>query len=410
MYDYIIIGGGIVGLSTAWQLKQRHPDCRILLLEKEAEVARHQTGHNSGVIHAGVYYAPGSLKAKFCKAGLAATIEFCKANEIAYEQCGKLLVATDSVELERMQALYERAIENGLDVELLDAAELRRREPNVEGIGAFLVKATGIVDYRQICTRMAKLFEDLGGEVRLQTRVTGLHEDAHAVEVSTAGGETIQTRFLISCAGLMADRVTRMLDIDTDFHIVPYRGEYFQLPASMNNIVKHLIYPIPDPDLPFLGVHLTRMIDGSVTVGPNAVQGWKREGYGKMNFSPRDVVEMIGFPGFWKVAMKNLRTGMAETWDSIWKPGYLKRVRKYCPSIRVQDLKPYAAGVRAQAVLSDGSLVHDFLFADTPRSLHVCNAPSPAATSAIPIGAYICDKVMQTRETGAEAPEAVSAS
>lgn len=410
MYDYVIIGGGIVGLSTAWQLKQRQPDCGVLLLEKEAQVSQHQTGHNSGVIHAGVYYAPGSLKAEFCKAGMAATIAFCKANEIAYQQCGKLLVATDSVELQRMHALYERAIENGLDVELLDAAQLHEREPNVKGIGAFLVKSTGIVDYRQICERMAALFEELGGEVRLRTCVTQLREDADAITVSTAGGQTIQTRYLIACAGLMADRVTRMLDIDTDFHIVPYRGEYFQLPPSMNDIVTHLIYPIPDPDLPFLGVHLTRMIDGTVTVGPNAVQGWKREGYGTLNFSPRDVAQMLAFPGFWKVAVKNFRTGIAETWDSLWKPGYLKRVRKYCPSIRLEDLKPYPAGVRAQAVLRDGSLVHDFLFAGTPRSLHVCNAPSPAATSAIPIGKYICDKVMQSQGTDSAARRADFAS
>lgn len=410
MYDYIIVGGGIVGLSTAWQLKQRQPDCRILLLEKENQVAGHQTGHNSGVIHAGVYYAPGSLKAKFCKAGLAATIAFCEANEIPYEQCGKLLVATNPVELERMHSLYERAIENGLDVEIVDAAELRRREPNVQGIGAFLVKSTGIVDYRQVCVRMAELFEALGGEVRLNTCVTDLREEARAVTVSTAGGATFETRFLITCAGLMADRVTRMLGIETDFHIVPYRGEYFQLPPSMNNIVKHLIYPIPDPDLPFLGVHLTRMIDGTVTVGPNAVQGWKREGYGAINFSPRDVADMLGFPGFWKVAAKNLGTGLAETWDSVWKPGYLKRVQKYCPSIRLQDLKPYPAGIRAQAVLRDGSLVHDFLFADTPRSLHVCNAPSPAATSAIPIGEYICDKVLAAHEAQTEARNAATAS
>jgi L-2-hydroxyglutarate oxidase len=188
-----------------------------------------------------------------------------------------------------------------------------------------------------------------------------------------------------------------MLDIETDFQIVPYRGEYYRLPARMDTIVKHLIYPIPDPDLPFLGVHLTRMIDGFVTVGPNAVQGWKREGYGTFNISLRDVADMLGFPGFWKVATKNFATGIAETWDSIWKPGYLKRVQKYCPSIQLQDLRPYPAGIRAQAVLRDGTLVHDFLFADSPRSLHVCNAPSPAATSAIPIGAYICDKVMQSK-------------
>lgn len=410
MYDYVIIGGGIVGLSTAWQLKQRQPDSRILLLEKEAQVASHQTGHNSGVIHAGVYYAPGSLKAKFCKAGMAATIDFCEANGIPYEQCGKLLVATDDLELERMHALYERSIENGLDVELLDRQELRRREPNVKGLGAFLVRSTGIVDYRAICRRMAALFEELGGEILLRTRVTALREDEDAITVSNADGKTIRARFLIACAGLMADRVTRMLDIDTDFHIIPYRGEYFQLPASLNNIVTHLIYPIPDPDLPFLGVHLTRMIDGSVTVGPNAVQGWKREGYGAVNISVRDTAEMLTFPGFWKVALKNFGTGMAETWDSLWKPGYLKRVQKYCPSIRLQDLNPYPAGIRAQAVLRDGSLVHDFLFADSPRSLHVCNAPSPAATSAIPIGEYICDKVLEAHETETEARGSAAAS
>lgn len=397
MYDYVIIGGGIVGLSTAWQLKQRHPDRSVLLLEKEAEVASHQTGHNSGVIHAGVYYAPGSLKAKFCKAGLEATIRFCESNDIPYNQCGKLLVATNEVELERMHALFERSIENGLDVELIDADELRRREPNVEGIGAFLVKSTGIVDYRQICVRMAELFEAIGGEVRLNTSVTDLQEDTDCVSVSTQSGEVLETRYVIACAGLMADRVTRMLGIETDFQIVPYRGEYFRLPPEMNSIVKHLIYPIPDPDLPFLGVHLTRMIDGSVTVGPNAVQGWKREGYGTINISPRDVADMLTFPGFWKVALKNLGTGIAETWDSVWKPGYLKRVQKYCPSIQLSDLKPYPTGIRAQAVLRDGTLVHDFLFADSPRSLHVCNAPSPAATSAIPIGEFICDKVAEAQ-------------
>ena len=394
MYDYVIIGGGIVGLSTAWQLRQRKPASRILLLEKEAQVASHQTGHNSGVIHAGVYYAPGSLKAKFCKAGMAATIQFCQDNDIQYQQCGKLLVATNEIELERMHALFERSRENGLDVELIDTEELHRREPAIKGIGAFLVKATGIVDYQKICIRMAKLFAELGGEVRLNACVTNLRESANSIAVTTADGETLETRYLITCAGLMADRVTRMLGIDIDFQIIPYRGEYFRLPAAKNNIVKHLIYPIPDPDLPFLGVHLTRMIDGSVTVGPNAVQGWKREGYGRINISPRDVTSMLAFPGFWKVALKNLKSGIAETCDSVWKPGYLKRVQKYCPSIRLRDLEPYPAGIRAQAVLRDGTLVHDFLFAESARSLHVCNAPSPAATSAIPIGEYICDKVV----------------
>ena len=410
MYDYVIVGGGIVGLSTAWQLKQRYPDRSVLLLEKGPQVAGHQTGHNSGVIHAGVYYEPGSLKAEFCKAGLAATIEFCESNDIPYEQCGKLLVATDDIELERMHALYKRSLENGLDVELLNGDELRRREPSVNGIGAFLVRSTGIVDYRQVSQCMAELFRQLGGEIRLNACVTKLHEGADSITATIADGETIEARFLIGCAGLMADRVMRMQGLHPDFQIVPYRGEYFRLPAKMNNIVRHLIYPIPDPELPFLGVHLTRMIDGSVTVGPNAVQGWKREGYGAFNFSPRDVADMLGFPGFWKVATKNLATGIAETWDSLWKPGYLKRVQKYCPSIQLQDLEPYPAGIRAQAVLRDGTLVHDFLFADSPRSLHVCNAPSPAATSAIPIGNYICDKVINSQEDNPETGFAAAAS
>jgi L-2-hydroxyglutarate oxidase len=399
MYDYVIIGGGIVGVSTAWQLKQNQPESSILLLEKEQQVAMHQTGHNSGVIHAGVYYTPGSLKAKFCKIGVDATINFCRDNGIHYEQCGKLLVATNELEFKRMLALFERAKENGLDVEMIDADELHRREPNVAGIGAFLVKTTGIVDYQQITIRMAELFRQLGGDVRLSTRVTELSEHPDSVVIMTADGDNVETRFLITCAGLMADRVTDMLGIDTDFRIVPFRGEYYKLPASKKGIVKHLIYPIPDPDLPFLGVHLTRMIDGSITVGPNAVQGWKREGYGHINISPRDVADMLSFPGFWKVAIRNLETGIAETWDSFWKPGYLKRVQKYCPSIRLQDLLPYPAGIRAQAVLRDGTLVDDFLFAESPRSLHVCNAPSPAATSAIPIGEYICDKVIAAQRT-----------
>ena len=393
MYDYLIIGGGIVGLSTAWQLQQREPDKKILLVEKEDQFAKHQTGHNSGVIHAGIYYAPGSLKAEFCKAGVDATIQFCQENEIDYEQCGKLLVATNQLEHERMQNLFKRAQTNGLDVELLDAHELKKREPNIVGTGAIFLKSTGIVNYQDICIKMAERFRDLGGETRLNSKVIGLREDTNSVIASIEGGDSVVASLLISCSGLMADRITRMLGIHTDFQIVPFRGEYYQLPAKHNNIVKHLIYPIPDPELPFLGVHLTRMIDGTVTVGPNAVQGWKREGYGKINFNLRDTRDMMLFPGFWKVLWSNLGTGLKETWNSWYKPGYLKLVQKYCPSIALEDLQPYPAGIRAQAVMQDGALVHDFLFAESPRSLHVCNAPSPAATSAIPIGNYICEKV-----------------
>jgi len=391
-YDFLVIGGGIVGLSTAWQLQQRYPAQRVLLVEKEDRFAAHQTGHNSGVIHAGVYYAPGSLKARFCREGVAATLDFCRAHAIPFQQCGKLLVATNPQEFARMDALHQRCRQNGIAVERLDAAQLHRLEPHIAGLGAIRVPSTGIVDYRQVCNRMADELRRLGGETRLGTEVTGLRESAERIRATTASGP-IDARYLIACSGLMADRTTRMLGIATDFQIIPFRGEYYRLPARLNDLVSHLIYPIPDPELPFLGVHLTRMIDGSVTVGPNAVQGWKREGYGRINLSLRDIGEMVRFPGFWRVLGKHFRTGLAETRDSWWKRGYLRRVQKYCPELTLDDLQPYPAGIRAQAVLRDGTLVHDFLFAESPRSLHVCNAPSPAATSAIPIGGYILDKL-----------------
>lgn len=394
IYDYIIIGGGIVGVSTAWQLQLRYPDKKILLLEKESEFATHQTGHNSGVIHAGVYYEPGSLKAKFCHEGVQATIDFCQQNNIPYQQCGKLLVATNELEVQRMQTLYKRCQENNITVELLDQAQLKAREPNITGLGAILVKSTGIVDYQRITIEMAAIFKSLGGECKLNTKVTKLREKAERVVVNTNNGEFC-SRYLITCSGLMADRVVKMLGIEVDFQIVPFRGEYYQLPANKNNIVNHLIYPIPDPDLPFLGVHLTRMIDGSVTVGPNAVLGFKREGYGKINISLRDILDMVMFVGFWKVLKQNLGSGLVEFKNSIFKRGYLKLVQKYCPDISLSDLQSYPAGIRAQAVRKDGSLVHDFLFANSKRTINVCNAPSPAATSAIPIGNYIVDKISE---------------
>ena len=393
MYDFVIIGAGIVGMSTAWQLQVRHPDKKLLLLEKEAGVARHQTGHNSGVVHAGIYYAPGSLKADFCKQGAVATIAFCRKHDIPFEQCGKLIVATNRAEHERLLDLYERARLNELDVEVIDGAELKHREPNIAGISALYVDTTSIVNFAMICERMADEFRRAGGVLRLSTAVTGLEESDDRIDVATATGETIATRYLVACGGLMADRLTRMLDIDVDFRIVPYRGEYYQLPPNLNDIVKHLIYPVPDPTLPFLGVHLTRMIDGSTTVGPSALQGWKREGYGRINFSCRDTWELLSFSGFWRLTLRYLGTGLREFFNALWKRGYLKLVQKYCPSITLQDLGPYPAGIRAMAVKGDGTMIHDFLFAESVRSLHVCNAPSPAATSAIPIGNYICDKI-----------------
>lgn len=392
VYDFIIIGGGILGMSTAMQLLRAYPDSRMLLLEKESAPARHQTGHNSGVIHAGVYYTPGSLKAKFCLAGNRATKAFCTEHGIRFDECGKLLVATNELEMQRMQALWERTAANGLQREWLSAGELREREPNITGIGGIFVPSSGIVSYAEVTAAMAREFQMRGGEIRYGAEVIGLDERPTEMLVKTSVGE-FTSRFMVSCSGLMADRVVRMLGLDPGFTICPFRGEYYLLPAEHNSIVNHLIYPIPDPSMPFLGVHLTRMIDGTVTVGPNAVLALKREGYRKRDISLSDTFAMLTDPGILKVLKNNLRPGLVEMRNSLFKRGYLQEVRKYCPSIELKDLKPYPAGVRAQAVSREGKLIEDFLFRNTRRSVNVCNAPSPAATSAIPIGAYIIEQI-----------------
>lgn len=392
IYDFCIIGGGIVGLATAMELLKRQPNASLVILEKEPVLAKHQTGHNSGVIHAGIYYAPGSLKADLCKRGAEATKQFCREHGIKFEVCGKLLVASTALEVQRMEALYARSQLNGMNVERLDAEQLRAREPNIVGLGGLFLDATGIVDYRQVCETMAAVIRRNGGEICLEKTVTAISEDTDKVTVSTHDGAW-QARHLVVCAGLQSDRLATLAGIDIDHQIIPFRGEYFRLPASKNNIVNHLIYPIPDPELPFLGVHLTRMIDGSVTVGPNAVLGLGRESYKKFSVNWKDVAEYARFPGFWKTIWQNLGSGSVEMKNSLFKSGYLEQCRKYCPSLEIDDLLPYEAGIRAQAVMRDGTLVHDFLFAQTPRMLHVCNAPSPAATSAIPIGEMIADRM-----------------
>ena len=396
IYDYCIIGGGIVGLATAMALLKRQPGASLVILEKETTLARHQTGHNSGVIHAGIYYAPGSLKADLCKRGAQATKDFCDTHAIKYEVCGKLLVASNPLEVQRMQALYERSQQNGLKVERLDAAELRRREPNIVGLGGLFLDATGIVDYRQVCQAMAKVIQAAGGEICLDTRVAAIAESGDSVTISSED-RVWRARQLVACAGLQSDRLAALAGVRIDHQIIPFRGEYFRLPATKNQIVNHLIYPIPDPELPFLGVHLTRMIDGSVTVGPNAVLGLGRENYGKFSINWRDVAQYARFPGFWKTLWNNLGSGTTEMKNSLFKRGYVEQCRKYCPSLEVDDLLPDVAGIRAQAVMRDGTLVHDFLFAETPRMVHVCNAPSPAATSAIPIGEMIADRLLTPR-------------
>ncbi|GAB5510573.1 MAG: L-2-hydroxyglutarate oxidase [Hyphomicrobiales bacterium] len=386
--DYLVIGGGIVGLSTAMQLAQRFPQAKVRVLEKEAQLAAHQSGRNSGVIHAGVYYAPGSLKAKFCRAGVDATIAFCTKHGIAYEQCGKLLVATSALELERMDALEKRCRDNGLSPQRLSADELKIREPNITGLGALFVRLTGIVDYPAMSRTMASELERAGGSVHLQCTVTGIKEREDSVQVASSQG-VFEADQLVVCGGVQADRLAAMAGLKPDFRIVPFRGEYYRLNARHNDIIQHLIYPIPDPDLPFLGVHLTRMIDGSVTVGPNAVLGFAREGYPKGSMNLKDVTSMVLFSGFWKVMGKNLRSGITEFRNSLSKRRYLALCQKYAPGLELDDLEPHPAGIRAQAVMKDGSLVHDFLIRQTPRMLHVCNAPSPAATSCLPIGEHL---------------------
>jgi (S)-2-hydroxyglutarate dehydrogenase len=387
-FDLAVIGGGIVGLSTAMQMTERFPGISVAVLEKEPALARHQTGRNSGVIHAGVYYQPGSLKAQLCREGVEATTRFCCEHGIAYEQCGKLLVATDAGELPRMEALYERARVNGLDVERLDKAEVARREPRIRGLGGVFVKTTGIVDYAQVAKAMADMVAERGGAILTSSEVAHIEETPSGVTLDV-GRDRIRAQHVIAAAGLQADRIARLCGVDVDFRIVPFRGEYYRLGADKDHIVNHLIYPIPDPSLPFLGVHLTRMIGGYVTVGPNAVLAFAREGYGFGDVSLRDLREMATFPGFRKVIRTNLKSGALEMANSLLKSRYLALCRRYCPELELSDLSPYRSGVRAQAVLADGTMVHDFLIGETDRTIHVLNAPSPAATSSIPIGRHI---------------------
>jgi L-2-hydroxyglutarate oxidase len=399
VYDFLIVGGGIVGMSTALHLRATYPEAAILLVEKEDRPAQHQSGHNSGVIHAGVYYKPGSLKADLCLRGNRATKQFCTEHNIPFNTCGKLLVATNRVELERMDALWHRSAQNGIERIKLTAEELHEREPNIVGLGAIFVPSTGIVDYSQVTAVMAQRFAESGGEIRYATEVLGLEERANEVVATTSRG-TLSCRYLVTCAGLMADRIVRMLKPEPGFTICPFRGEYYLLPPESNDIVNHLIYPIPDPAMPFLGVHLTRMINGTVTVGPNAVLALKREGYQKTDVSLRDVAETMTDIGILRALGKHWLAGIHEMRNSLSKSHYLKQVHKYCPAVEIDDLRPYPAGVRAQAVLRTGQLVDDFLFVNSKRTVNVCNAPSPAATSAIPIGAYIVDKVR--RQVGDE--------
>jgi (S)-2-hydroxyglutarate dehydrogenase len=392
-YDFAIIGAGIVGLATAREILSARPGSSIIVFEKESAVAQHQTGHNSGVIHAGIYYAPGSLKARFCREGAAATKAFCSEQGIPFETCGKLLVATNEQELARMDALFERARQNDVEVDRIGAKELARLEPNITGVGALLIPSTAIVDFKMVARAFAAAIAAQGARVQLSSKIVAIREELGSVAISTAE-HRFRARFLIACGGLQSDRLAQLAGLKITHRIVPFRGEFYTLPKSRTGLINRLIYPVPDPALPFVGIHLTRTVDGRIIAGPNAVLGLSREGYEKFSFNLSDTANILAFPGFWRVAGKHLATGVAEIRNSLWRRAYLSQCRKYCPALSLADLEPGVAGIRAQAVLADGTLVHDFLFEETERMLHVCNAPSPAATSAIPIGRMIAKKAL----------------
>lgn len=392
--DFLIIGGGIVGVATGLKLTEAFPSKTIRVLEKEPALARHQSGNNSGVIHAGVYYEPGSLKAKFCRTGSALIEGFCEKHKIRVKHCGKLIVATNSVEVDRLRVLMSRCEANGLKPIWLDRVELKALEPNVLGVAAIRVVESAITDYQEITLKMAELFCEQGNDVTLNADVHDIQEGEDAVLVSTSAGY-FSADYLIVCGGLMADRLARHCGIDLDFKIVSFRGEYFKLPPSKNKIVSHMIYPVPDPALPFLGIHLTPTIDGGVTVGPNAVLALAREGYKWRDVNLRDLINLFFFRGFRSVIKNNWKSGISEIRNSIFVKRYLKECQKYCPSLKISDLTTKMSGVRAQAVLVDGTMVHDFLLCNTARTLHVCNAPSPAATSSLAIGEHIVQKIKE---------------
>lgn len=394
MYDYIIIGGGIVGLSVGMELLIQHPQIKLAIIEKESHVAAHQTGHNSGVIHSGIYYKPGSEKARLAKKGSQTMRSFCEEYGLEVDICGKVIVASEDEELPLLDNLYKRGIDNGLDIRLIDKSELLEIEPYVNGKQAIHVPMAGIVNYKQVSEKMAEIIIEKGGELLFNHEVLSVTETEGEAVISTNKGD-IKCAFYINCGGLHSDRVAKRANLLTDMKIIPFRGEYYQLKEEKRGLVKNLIYPVPNPNFPFLGVHFTRMIGGAVDVGPNAVLGFKREGYRKTDIHLPDLVEVLGYKGFWKLASQYMKEGMDEMIRSASKKLFLKNVQKLMPEIQADDLIPGPAGVRAQALKDDGSLVDDFYILPSKRSIHVLNAPSPAATASIEIGKQIVTQMDQ---------------
>ena len=394
-YDLTIVGGGILGLATALKLIRAHPSLRLLLLEKEAEIARHQTGNNSGVIHSGLYYRPGSLKARSCVAGRKELMAFCDENAVPYEICGKVVVATSQEELPRLEELHRRGIANGLkDLQIIGPERLKELEPHATGIKGLHVPETGIIDYKKVAAAYAEKIRDAGGDIRLSQRVVGILDRPEEIVLQTSGGD-YRTKYLINCCGLQSDIVAQMMgganNSEEEHRIIPFRGEYYKIAPERQFLVRNLIYPVPDPTFPFLGVHFTRMARGGVEAGPNAVFAYAREGYRHTDINLSDLWRTISFKGFWAITGKYWQTGFGELYRSLSKSAFVRALQKLLPEIRESDLVPGGAGVRAQAVSASGALVDDFVIKQTRKAIHVLNAPSPGATASLAIGQQICE-------------------
>lgn len=393
--DFLVIGGGIVGLATAWHLMQHFPDAGICLLEKEPQVALHQSGRNSGVLHSGIYYKPGSLKATTCRSGKLAMQEFCDSEQVRYEICGKIIVAVGPDEVARLDAIHARGLENGINCRLIDSHEMRHIEPHVTGVKAVHVPEAGIVDYPSVCRRLAQKLTQAGNQVHFNQQVVGIEPQSQQVVVRTRS-DTFHTGFLVTCGGLYSDRLARMAGLKPPAQIVPFRGEYFELRADRRELCRNLIYPVPDPSFPFLGVHFTRMVSGDVECGPNAVFALAREGYSWRNVRLGELAESLSYGGFLKLAVRHWRMGLGEIHRSLSKAAFVKALQRLIPEIQSRDLRPCRAGVRAQALAPDGTMIDDFLWVSQGRMIHVCNAPSPAATAALEIGRHISQRVVES--------------
>ncbi len=394
-YDLVVIGGGIVGLATAYQILKKKPNLKLALIEKEDRLCKHQTGNNSGVIHSGLYYKPGSLKATNCINGYNMLLEFCNQEEIPYELCGKVVVATDVFQKPLLENLYKRGLENGLDkIEKISIEQLKEIEPHVNGIAALNVPYTGIVDYVAVAEKYADKIREFGGEIFLNEKVLNINEFTGYSTVETSK-QSLETKLVVNCGGLYSDKLARKTSDDVDLKIIPFRGEYFKLVPEKEYLVKHLIYPVPDPNFPFLGVHFTRMMKGGIEAGPNAVLAFRREGYKKSQIHLGELLESLFWPGFQKVAKKYWRTGFGEMYRSFSKAAFTKALQKLIPEIEEKDLVDGGAGVRAQACDRNGGLLDDFSIIEAKHAINVCNAPSPAATSSLSIGDSISDLVLK---------------